>query len=113
MIGRTIISSAVLLLIVGLALLSIWPLDLVLYVLEYIQNKGDWVKILVVILAALAIFVWCWSKVLKWRKGSRICQQESALPESPYLDPGWKCITGFWFKTDLCLARLEKRTRSS
>ena len=35
--------------------------------------------------------------------------QECELLDSPYPAPGWKCITGFWFKTDLCLTRLKER----
>lgn len=109
MIGRAIICSAVVLLISGVALWSIWCWELVLSALEYIWNKGDWVKSLIVILVALAFLVCCWSKVLKRRKNSRTCPQECALPASPYPDPRWKRITGFWFKTDLCLARLKER----
>ncbi len=117
MIGRAIIRSAVILLIAGLVLLTIRNWGQVLCVFEYIQsasnlyiqNGGNLVKSLVVILAALAMLVCCWLKVLKQREYTRSYGQKCSPLEAPYPAPGWKCITGFRFKTDLCLTRLQER----
>ena len=108
MIRRAIICSVVVLSVAGGLLLAIWNWDQVLWAFEYIQNKSYWVYSLVVILAALAMLVCSWLKVLKQRRAFTPVNKGASVA-APYPTRCWKCITGFWFKTDLCLTRLQER----
>ncbi len=121
MIRRAVIYSATVLAIAGFALLAIWCWDQVLCVYGYIRERGDWIGSVVVVLFALALLLCRWWRALKQRKGAPPVPQEHCCEKAcnyeqghgcrarPYPDPGWKCITGIRFKSDLCLARLKER----
>ncbi len=106
MIRSATIYSAIVLAAAGAGLLAVCPPDLVL---ENIRGAGHWIAKIAIVLFAFALISCRWWTVLKQRRNPRACDQPRTLSASPYPNPGWKCITGFWFKTDLCLARMQER----
>ena len=106
MIRSATIYSIIVLAVASAGLLAVCHPDLVF---EHIRGAGHWVAKIATGLFALALIACRWWTVLKQRRKPRACDQPCTPSASPYPDPGWKCITGFWFKTDLCLARLQER----
>ena len=106
--GKPYICSVTVLVVAGLALADIWRPDLFLNVYENILEIGDWIMSVVVVVVALALLLCCWWPAFRQKKKIS-CENECTHPASPYPELGWKCITGFRFKTDLCLARLKER----
>lgn len=109
MIPKALIYSAIVVVIAGVGLLAIWEYEPVLECFRKIVEAGDWIATVVIVLAALALLACRWWVVAKQRGKPRACDLACTPPVSPYPAPGWKCITGFWFKTDLCLARRKER----
>jgi len=94
---------------VGLVLLAIWDCYWDMKCCWGVLGWGDWAATAVIILFAFALIACRWWKVCRQRRKPRVCDAPCTPSDSPYPAPGWKCITGFWFKTDLCLARLKER----
>ena len=106
MIRSATIYSAIVLAVASAGLLAICSPDLVL---EHIRGSGHWIAKIAISLFALALIACRWWTVLKQRRKPPACDLPCAPSASPYPDAGWKRITRFCFKTDLCLARLKER----
>ena len=109
MIRNAMVYPAIVVVIAALGLLAIWGYDLILECYWTILEAGDWIATVVIVLSALALLACRWWVVAKQRRKPRACDQACSPSVSPYPTPSWKRITGFWFKTDLCLARLKER----
>ena len=109
MIRNALICSVIVLMLAVLGLLAIWEYDRILECYRKIPDAGAWVATVTIVFSALVLLVCRWWVVMKQGKKPRACDQPCTPSASPYPAPGWKCLTGFWFKTDLCLARLKER----
>ncbi|MCY4429557.1 MAG: DUF1353 domain-containing protein [Rhodospirillales bacterium] len=109
MIGSAMIRSAFVLAIAIFGLLAIWEYDRILECYRKIPDAGAWIATVAIVLSALVVIACSWWLVVKQGRKPRPHNGPCTLSDSPYPDPGWKRITGFWFKTDLCLARLKER----
>ena len=109
MIPKALVYSAIVVAITVIGLLAVWDYEPVLEWYRTILGAGDWIATVVIVLAALALLACRWWVVSKQRRKPPACDQTFTPSASPYPAPGWKCITGVWFKTDLCLARLKER----
>ena len=92
----------------GFAFAGIWHPDWLVSACEHILKMGDWIMSLVVVAVTLALLVCCWLPAFRQKKEIS-CKKEGTHSAFPHPQPGWKCITGIRFKTDLCVARLKER----
>jgi len=109
MIRKAMIHSAIVLAITVFGLLTIWDYDWILERYRKILEAGDWVATVAIVLSALTLLACRWWAVVRPGRKSRAADQPGTPSASPYPAAGWKCVTGFWFKSDLCLARLKER----
>lgn len=109
MIRNAMAYSAIVLAIAVLGLLAVWNYNEVLERYRTILDAGEWIATVVIVLSALALLACRWSVAVRQGKKPRACDRPCTPPGCPYPTDGWKCITGLWFETDLCLARLKER----
>ncbi len=109
MIRNAMVYSAIILAIAALGLVAIWNYNEVLERYRKILEAGDWIATVVIVLSALALVTCRWWVVVNQGRRSRACDPPCTASGCPYPTSDWKCITGLWFKTDLCLARLKER----
>ena len=102
MIRNAMIYSIIVLTIASVALLVICYFGQIL-------ELRHWIAGIAIVVVALALVACRWWVVVKQKKKRGVPEQDCTDLDRLYPDPDWKCITGFWFKTDLCLARLKER----
>ena len=109
MIRNATIYSVIVLAAATVGLLAVCAPDLVAAVELWLEKNKLLVTKIGIVLFALALVVCRWWRVWKQRRKPRACDHACPPSDSPYPDEDWKRITGFWYETDLCLARLKKR----
>ena len=108
MIRNAMAYSAIVLAIAVLGLAAIWNYNEVLERYRAILDAGEWIATVVIVLSALALVTCRWWVAVNQGRKPRACDRPCTPPGSPYPKSGWKCITGLWFETDLCLGAVEE-----